>query len=1087
MADQGEQASGMLLGSSKFIAKEELIKLVDTYMDRKFDEEITKIEECGGIDSFQEFLGVEFNTGLKTADINEERINAFGSNKKEEKKNDTFCELCWDALGDKILRILLVMGTLSLIIGATLEKHPEYAWIEGFAILMAVFIVVMVTSTNNYFKQKKFSELKNEHKNRALITVLRNGEYFSMHPSEVLVGDVVKLVQGEIIPADGILLKAQRLQTNESALTGENDNVDKEGHEECLKRLKEWMKKGTRAEGDHAKREIPSPIVISGTNVVEGSGEMVIIAVGQYSKEGRISGLAEQDEEMTPLEIKLEHLADRISGLGLGAGIFVVLILWLRFVIELGTGANEWDTGDSITDLIYAVIVGITVIAVAIPEGLPLAVTISLAYSVRKMQKEQNLVKRLHACETMGGADCICSDKTGTLTKNVMEVQRYSVDGSVYDQPRFKSLFEKHEDYFAFLKDAICLTSAARLEKNKKNDTVEIGSKTELAMIKMLVSLGHDDYMQIRQNVQKSVLVTNPFASKRKRGSVIVGYSEDLVRIYVVGASEYLVKSSKRQLSLDATQVDIDEDRRQSLKKDIETMAGQGLRTLGIAFKDLAADEMDKLNEFDKKGVPVLEKNGLTLLGIFGIYDPPRDEVTKAIQDCKTAYIKVRMVTGDNPITALAIARSIGIADDNSIAMIGEDFRKEVGGVICEECKTELCDCPRNSKNAGDKKVRNDVVGNFDSFKRIIGHLDVLARSQPEDKYTLVTGLKQMGSVVAVTGDGTNDAPALRKANVGFAMGIAGTELAQEVADIILLDDNFSSIVKAVKWGRSIYDNIQRFIQFQLTVNVVAVTCAIVGAVTVKQSPLMAIQLLWVNLIMDTFASLALATEPPTDALLKRRPHNLTDFIITPRMFKHIFGQAIMQVSILFALFYAGEYFIPEYGSGKRILYNPKSEDHVRSGRDYHFDGEKDYYDYSSDPDIGPSRMMTFIFNVFVLFQLFNEINSRKLLDEWWILGNICHTWLFMGIWFFTFGVQVIMVQVGSWAMGCHLDGLTVEQWFICIAWGFVPIVWRFLIILIPFKTKIQIDDNKPASHLASSIHKGSQSLKRHVTSNYNP
>ncbi|CAG9336020.1 unnamed protein product [Blepharisma stoltei] len=1077
-----EQTSRGLIDSSNFVAKEDLINLVDTYMDRKFDEEIARIEERGGIQIFQELLGVDFRAGLASDDDFEERIAAYGTNKREEKELDTFCELCWDALGDKILRILLVMGTLSLIIGATLEDHPEYAWIEGFAILMAVFIVVMVTSTNNYLKQKKFAELKSIHKNRALMTVMRDGEFKSLHPSDILVGDIVKLVQGDIIPADGILIKAERLQTNESSLTGENDNVEKEGHEECLKRLKEFLKKGTRAEGDHAKREIPSPVVISGTSVVEGSGIMAAIAVGIYSKEGRITDLAEQDDEMTPLEIKLENLADRISGLGLGAGAFVVLVLWLRFFIELGTGNNEWSTGDSITDLIYAVIVGITVIAVAIPEGLPLAVTISLAYSVRKMQTDQNLVKRLHACETMGGADCICSDKTGTLTQNLMEVQRYSVDGNLIDSSKLKGVLDKHPDYFSFLKDAICLTTAARIEDEK-----EIGSKTELAMIKLLLTVGHGDYMKVRQDFVKDTLVTNPFASKRKRGSTVVRYSEDLARIYVVGASEYLVKSSKKNLTLDASLADIDEDRRHQMKRDIETMAGQGLRTLGIAFKDLTEDDMENLKAVDKSGVPVLEKKGLNLIGIFGIYDPPRPEVPAAIQACKTAQIKVRMVTGDNPITALAIARSIGIADDNSIAMIGEDFRKEVGGVVCEECKTELCDCPRNSKNAGDKKVRNDVVGNFENFTKIIGHLDVLARSQPEDKYTLVTGLKQMGSVVAVTGDGTNDAPALKKANVGFAMGIAGTELAKEVADIILLDDNFGSIVKAVKWGRSIYDNIQRFIQFQLTVNVVAVTCAIVGAVTIKQSPLTAVQLLWVNLIMDTFASLALATEAPTDALLTRKPHNISDFIITPRMFKQIFGQAIMQCAILFAMTYAGEYFIPEYGSGKRILYNPRSSDYVRSGRDYYFNGDKDYYDLYNDPDVGPSRMMTFIFNVFVLFQLFNEINSRKLLDELWILSNIVNSWLFIVIWFFTFGIQVIMVEVGSYAMNCHVEGLTVEQWFICVAWGFIPIVWRWVIILIPFKHEIHVDDKPSSSHLASNIHKGSQSLKRHMTSNYNP
>lgn len=1077
-----DQTGKTVIGSTRFVAKEELIKLVDIYMDRKFDDELVEVEEKGGIEVYQDLLGTDFSTGLKDESDFEDRIAAFGSNKREEKKLTSFCGLCWESLEDKILRILIVMGLLSLIIGASIGDHKEYGWIEGFAILMAVFIVMIVTSTNNYLKQKKFAELQSMHKERIKMTARRNGEYISINPGDIVVGDIIQLVQGDIIPADGILIKSERIQTNESALTGENDNVEKEGHAECIKRLKEFLKREGRAEGDHAKREIPSAIVISGTNVVEGKGDMVVIAVGIYSKEGRISGLSRQDEEMTPLEIKLEHLADKISNLGLAAGVFVVVILWLRFFIELGIGTNEWSTGSSINELIYYIIVGITVLAVAIPEGLPLAVTISLAYSVRKMQKDQNLVKRLHACETMGGADTICSDKTGTLTKNLMEVQRYSVDGQTFDANKLKSVLDKNDDYLAFLKDAICLTTAARLEDKK-----EIGSKTELAMIKMLISIGQHDYTAVRERMKDNIRMNNPFSSKRKRGSSIIEYNEQLKRIYVVGASEYLVKSSKYSLALDATVTEISGDKKESYKKDIEMMAGQGLRTLGIAFKDLTDEDMQDLKTLDKKGVPVLEKKGLVLIGIFGIYDPPRDEVAQAIQDCKNAHIKVRMVTGDNPITALAIARSIGIADDNSVAMIGEDFRKEVGGVVCELCRTELCDCPRNAKDVkDDQKVRNDVVGNLENFKRIIQHLDVLARSQPEDKYALVTGLKQLDCVVAVTGDGTNDAPALKKANVGFAMGLAGTELAKEAADIILLDDNFNSIVKAVMWGRSIYDNIQRFIQFQLTVNVVAVVCAVVGAITIKQSPLTAIQLLWVNLVMDTFASLALATEAPTDSLLKRKPHRISDFIITPRMFKHIFGQAILQCAILFAMMYGGENFLLEFADpddNKRIMINPDYPDYVRSGRNYRFSGDHDYLDYYKDPDIGPSRMMTYIFNTFVLMTLFNEFNSRKLLDELWIFSNLLQSYLFIIIWFITFFVQVIIVEVGGIAMNTHIEGLTVEQWFICIAFASTTVVWRYVVILVPFKKEIKVDDTKPASHLASSIHKGSQSFKRHMTS----
>ncbi|CAG9318953.1 unnamed protein product [Blepharisma stoltei] len=1039
-----------LIKAQKFVSKEELIKLVDIYMDRTFDEDIQVIEETGGIKEFENLLMVEFSQGLKSDEDPSERISHFGSNKKTDKEPPSFWKMCWQIFKDKILITLSVLGFISLVIGATLAEHPEYGWIEGFSILVSVVVIVLVTAINDYKKEKKFFELQSIHKSRQHFTILRDGSYKTIHPDEILVGDILKIDQGCIIPVDGVIITSHHLQVNEASLTGENDNLHKASYEKCIKKIEEYLE--NNVPGPNSKHDIPSPICISGTNVVEGAGEILVIAVGENSKEGRIKGLSIGEDEISPLKTKIDNLISRISNVAIAISFTSVFVLYIRFFIELGVGTTTWDTDDGIRTLIEFVVEGIIILVVSIPEGLPLTVTLTLAYAVKKMQQDHNLVKKIRACEIMGGADTICSDKTGTLTKNEMEVKSFSINAIIYQRSELSQLFQNHDDYLGFFKDAISLTTTARIDEDKR----EIGSKTELAMIKFLDSLGITDYQFIRDYYKGKIIAKNPFSSVRKRSSIIIQYNEDIKRIYVLGASEYILSSCTHTLTPQATINRIRKIQRTKSNKDINEMASEGLRTIGLAFKDLSESELDQVINI-KNYHASLEETDLVLIGVLGIYDPPRDEVQKAIEDCKAASIKVRMVTGDNKDTAFSIAKSIGIANKNSLVLSGEEFRKEVEGIVCEKHRTEICECQNSKGNA-----RIDVVGNIERFKEIIDNLDVLARSQPEDKYILVTGLKQLGHVVAVTGDGTNDAPALKKANIGFAMGISGTEMAREAADIILLDDNFSSIVKAVLWGRSIYENIQRFLQFQLSVNLTAVVVAIVGVVSIKSTVLTAVQLLWVNLIMNTFASLALATESPSESLLTRKPNSPKDSIITNLMYKHIFGQSFLQISVILAMVFAGEWFLPEYGntSDMSVLVNPDDSSMVRSGRPYHLDGSKDYIDFYDDPDYGPSRHFTYIFNIFVLFQLFNEINSRKLRDEWWIFSNIRKSKFFIPIWLFTFVVQVIMVEFGSIAMSCHQEGLTVEQWFICVAWASSTLVWRFVLLLIPpFNLKSRVDE----------------------------
>ena len=1080
------------------IRVDKLVELVEKYLNRTFAEDIEEIEEFT-LEKYESSLKTNLNKGLSNSSDFTDRIEAFGSNKAKEGKYETFWDICWDTMKDQLNVVLQILGVISLIVGAT-SDHPEYGWVEGFAILLIVAIIVLVSGTVGSQKVKKFRELQEMHRNRAAITIMRDGEKSLIHPEEILVGDKVFLDTGDLIPADGIVLQANSLLTNEASLTGENDLMHKDMLKNCIKekrKYKKSMKKNSLLKEE--KHILPSPVLISGTNIAQGNAWMLVVAVGMYSKEGRISELAEQEQEDTPLEIKLDDIANRVTIIGASAGLLALIALYIRFFVQLGQDKYEWEGNESVNELIGYFLLAFTVVAVAIPEGLPMAVTICLSYSVKKMQKDNNLVKKLAACETMGGVDSICSDKTGTLTQNMMVLKRFACavsksEFAPHDEEHLSKLFSRSVNYFETLKEGISLCTAARIEvKNGKE--VDVGAQTELATIKMLRKLSKtpDEYLKIRSEMQESILKTNPFSSERKKSSIIIARPDGKMRVYVIGAPDFIVRFCETSLDLDMNihmfgRVDIENFLRVQ-----EEMASFGLRTLSIAFRDF--DEENLVEAVNENNHPILENEKLTILGLFGIYDPPRPGVKEAVEQSRLAGIKVRMVTGDNATTAEAIAREVGITTSNEHVIEGALFNYLVGGIMCEKCEDKqdikdprikgkqeetdfekmICNCPRKGDD-----VRNDVIVNFDKFKEIIDNIDVVARCAPEHKYTIVTGLKQMDRVVAVTGDGTNDAPALRKANVGFAMGIAGTEYARRAADIILVDDNFGSIIKAAIWGRGIYDNIQRFIQFQITINVVAVICCIVGAISIQQSPLTAIQMLWVNMIMDSLASLALSTEEPTAEVLKRAPQNANEFIISPLMFKHIFGQAIVQIVLIFLYMYYGEYFLPEYEDNDYTCKNPRAKDYVCSGRLYKVGGGEDYK--SKIKDLGPSRHFTYIFNIFIWFQLFNEYNSRRINDEVCVFEGLKRSPLFVYVWFITAGIQILIIQVGYRAFSINKNGLTVEQWFICIAWGAIPFFWRFVLLLIPGFGKIKLNDHPHSGQHHGTLRKSSH---KHFSSSY--
>uniref|UniRef100_A0A8C2CGY7 Calcium-transporting ATPase n=1 Tax=Cyprinus carpio TaxID=7962 RepID=A0A8C2CGY7_CYPCA len=988
----------------------------------------------------------------------EKRRQVFGMNFIPPKKPKTFLQLVWEALQDVTLIILEIAAIISLGLsfyqppggdsegelgsnsGAEDEGEAEAGWIEGAAILLSVLCVVLVTAFNDWSKEKQFRGLQSRIEQEQRFAVVRNGTVIQIPVAEIVVGDIAQIKYGDLLPADGVLIQGNDLKIDESSLTGESDHVSKSIDKD--------------------------PMLLSGTHVMEGSGKMVVTAVGVNSQTGIIFTLLgagemeeekkdckkgysrnyiwkqdgtlennqnkakKQDEavamEMQPLKSaeggeveekekkkasvpkkeksvlqgKLTKLAVQIGKAGLVMSAITVIILMLYFVIETFViQGMTWLTECTPIYVQYFVkffIIGVTVLVVAVPEGLPLAVTISLAYSVKKMMKDNNLVRHLDACETMGNATAICSDKTGTLTTNRMTVvQIYIGDQLFREIPRPDQINPKIVELITSAIAVNCAYTSKIMAADKEGGLPkQVGNKTECALLGLVLDL-KQEYQAVREQIPEEKLYkVYTFNSVRKSMSTVIQMPDGSFRLYSKGASEILLKKCSFVLGRDGeARAFRPRDKDEMVKKVIEPMACNGLRTICIAYRELPADPMpDWDNETDIV-------SNLICITVVGIEDPVRAEVPEAIRKCQRAGITVRMVTGDNINTARAIAAKCGIIHpgDDFLCMEGKEFNRRI----------------RNEKG----EIEQELID------KVWPKLRVLARSSPTDKHTLVKGIidstiLEQRQVVAVTGDGTNDGPALKKADVGFAMGIAGTDVAKEASDIILTDDNFSSIVKAVMWGRNVYDSISKFLQFQLTVNVVAVIVAFTGACITQDSPLKAVQMLWVNLIMDTFASLALATEPPTEALLLRKPYGRNNPLISRTMMKNILGHAVFQLIIIFTLLFVGEK-IFDIDSGRNApLHSP------------------------------PSEHYTIIFNTFVLMQLFNEINARKIHGERNVFDGIFSNPIFCSIVLGTFAIQIVIVQFGGKPFSC--SPLNVEQWLWCLFVGMGELIWGQVIASVP-------------------------------------
>ncbi|XP_032182952.1 plasma membrane calcium-transporting ATPase 2 isoform X2 [Mustela erminea] len=1040
-------------------------------MELRGTEAVVKIKETyGDTEAICRRLKTSPVEGLPgTAPDLEKRKQIFGQNFIPPKKPKTFLQLVWEALQDVTLIILEIAAIISLGLsfyhppgesnegcataqgGAEDEGEAEAGWIEGAAILLSVICVVLVTAFNDWSKEKQFRGLQSRIEQEQKFTVVRAGQVVQIPVAEIVVGDIAQVKYGDLLPADGLFIQGNDLKIDESSLTGESDQVRKSVDKD--------------------------PMLLSGTHVMEGSGRMVVTAVGVNSQTGIIFTLlgagGEEEEkkdkkaadgaagsnaadsantslvngkmqdgnvdasqskakqqdgaaamEMQPLKSaeggdaddkkkanmhkkeksvlqgKLTKLAVQIGKAGLVMSAITVIILVLYFTVDtFVVNKKPWLPECTPVYVQYFVkffIIGVTVLVVAVPEGLPLAVTISLAYSVKKMMKDNNLVRHLDACETMGNATAICSDKTGTLTTNRMTVvQAYVGDVHYKEIPDPSSINAKTLE---LLVNAIAINSAytTKILPPEKEGALprQVGNKTECGLLGFVLDL-KQDYEPVRiQMPEEKLYKVYTFNSVRKSMSTVIKLPDESFRMYSKGASEIVLKKCCKILNgAGEPRVFRPRDRDEMVKKVIEPMACDGLRTICVAYRDFpSSPEPDWDNEND-----IL--NDLTCICVVGIEDPVRPEVPEAIRKCQRAGITVRMVTGDNINTARAIAIKCGIIHP------GEDF-------LCLEGKEF------------NRRIRNEK-GEIEQERidKIWPKLRVLARSSPTDKHTLVKGIidsthTEQRQVVAVTGDGTNDGPALKKADVGFAMGIAGTDVAKEASDIILTDDNFSSIVKAVMWGRNVYDSISKFLQFQLTVNVVAVIVAFTGACITQDSPLKAVQMLWVNLIMDTFASLALATEPPTETLLLRKPYGRNKPLISRTMMKNILGHAVYQLTLIFTLLFVGEKMF-QIDSGRNApLHSP------------------------------PSEHYTIIFNTFVMMQLFNEINARKIHGERNVFDGIFRNPIFCTIVLGTFAIQIVIVQFGGKPFSC--SPLQLDQWMWCIFIGLGELVWGQVIATIP-------------------------------------
>ncbi|PON72942.1 P-type ATPase [Parasponia andersonii] len=910
--------------------------------------DVKKLKIHGGVEGIASKLSTSVNSGIPTSEqLLSKRKEIYGINKFAESPAKGFLTFVWEALQDMTLMILGICAFVSLVVGIVMEGWPKGAH-DGLGIVASILLVVFVTATSDYRQSLQFKDLDRE-KKKITVQVTRDGCRQKISIYDLLPGDIVHLSIGDQVPADGLFLSGFSVVINESSLTGESEPVNANSH---------------------------NPFLLSGTKVQDGSCKMLVTTVGMRTQWGKLMAtLSEGGDDETPLQVKLNGVATIIGKIGLFFALvtFAVLVQGL-FSRKLEEGSQWTWSGDEAMEILEFFAVAVTIVVVAVPEGLPLAVTLSLAFAMKKMMNDKALVRHLAACETMGSATTICSDKTGTLTTNHMTVVKACICGKIKDVGSAKEAYdlgsEIPDSALKILLQSIFNNTGGEVVKNKDNKNEILGTPTETALLEFGLRLG-GDFQAERQ--ASNIVKVEPFNSTKKRMGVILELPEGGFRAHCKGASEIILAACDKVIDSKGEVVLLEKEYAHVLVNTIEKFANEALRTLCLGYMEIET-------EFSAESP--IPSNGYTCIGIVGIKDPVRPGVRESVAICRSAGITVRMVTGDNINTAKAIARECGILTENGLAIEGPEFR--------EKSEEEL--------------------------HEIIPKIQVMARSSPLDKHTLVKHLRTtFEEVVAVTGDGTNDAPALHEADIGLAMGIAGTEVAKESADVIILDDNFSTIATVGKWGRSVYINIQKFVQFQLTVNVVALIVNFSSACLTGNAPLTAVQLLWVNMIMDTLGALALATEPPTDDLMKRMPVGRKGNFITNVMWRNILGQSLYQFLIIWYLQTRGKVSFQLNGPDSDLILN------------------------------------TLIFNSFVFCQVFNEISSREM-EKINVFQGILQNYVFVAVLSCTCVFQIIIIEfLGAFA---STSPLSLQQWFVSVILGFLGMPVAAALKMIPVGSK---------------------------------
>ncbi|GKT49476.1 calcium-transporting ATPase 2 [Colletotrichum spaethianum] len=924
-----------------------------------------------------------------------DRRRIYGENRLPKRKQKSFMRLAWIAFNDKLMFLLTISATISLALGIyetidASDDEPNIQWVDGVTVVVAILVIVFASAATDWQKNARFAKLI-ERKEQRDVKVIRSGKTQNISVYDVQVGDIMHIETGDVVAVDGVLVQGSGIQVDESSLSGESELVHKS------------VPSNSDMNNQKVHRSSATdPFILSGTTVSGGVGAYLVTSVGSNSTYGRTLMSLREDVEETPLQQKLGKLAKQLITFGAIAGVIFFLILFIRFLAGLRT--MQGTPSEKAETFFKLLILAVTVVVITVPEGLALAVTLALAFATTRMLKDKNLVRLIRSCEIMGNATCICSDKTGTLTQNNMTVVngRIGLSERFGDAPKNTAVTddikkEPHIDDIAsqdttrvlldslssdlreLMKNSIALNSTS-FESDNPKEPGFVGTSTETALLRFgreFLSMGPLS----EERANNEIADMFPFDASRKWMAVMSKLPNGNFRLLVKGAAEVvfeqctnILDEPKRGLSVQVATDTMQDD----LRSTIREYAKQMLRPIAIAYKDVSSTQA--FESLDDPDSIKFEKHfsDMTFIGVFGIRDPLRPEVLDSVRQCQEAGVFVRMVTGDNFLTAKAIASECGIYSPGGLAMDGPTFRKLTPAQL-------------------------DLV---------IPRLQLLARSSPEDKLLLVSHLKGMGETVAVTGDGTNDALALKAADVGFAMGIQGTEVAKEAASIILLDDNFASIVKALVWGRTVNTAVKKFLQFQFTINITAGTLTVVSELA-GDSIFTVVQLLWINLIMDIFASLGLATDYPSPDFLKRRPEPRSAPIVNITMWKMILGQAIYQLAVMFTLHYAGD-----------GLFKPVTK---------------------ADRE----ALQTMVFNIYVWMQFFNQHNCRRVDNRLniWYQGVLRNPW-FLGVQCMTVAGQMVIIWKGGQAFDTR--PLSGQQWGWSMLFGVLVIPLGAVIRQVP-------------------------------------